>query len=71
MPESVVQEAGKAAELVWTGAENLAPPEFDPRPFQSLATPYTDYAISAQGREEYYCLMFRVYLGISTEWSAL
>jgi len=27
---------------VWTGAENLAPPGFDPRTFQPVATRYTD-----------------------------
>ena len=28
----------------WTGAENLAPPGFDPRTVQPLASRYTDYA---------------------------
>ena len=37
--------AGWAPVLVWTGAENLAPPpEFDPRTFQPVARHYTDYA---------------------------
>jgi hypothetical protein len=32
-PVPIVQEAGWAPEPVWTGAENLAPPRFDPRTF--------------------------------------
>jgi hypothetical protein len=30
-PVPIVQETGWAPEPVWTGAENLAPPGFDPR----------------------------------------
>jgi hypothetical protein len=30
---------------VWTGAENLAPPRFDPRTVQLVASHYTDWAI--------------------------
>ena len=30
-PLPIVQEAGWAPGPVWTGAENLAPPGFDPR----------------------------------------
>jgi hypothetical protein len=30
-PVPIVQEAGWAPEPVWIGAENLAPPGFDPR----------------------------------------
>jgi len=29
---------------VWTGAENLAPPGFDPRTVQPVGIRYTDYA---------------------------
>ena len=29
---------------VWTGAENLAPPGFDPRTIQPVGSRYTDYA---------------------------
>jgi hypothetical protein len=47
-PVPIVQEAGWAPEPVWIGAENLAPPGFDPRPFQPLASRYTDYAIPAR-----------------------
>jgi hypothetical protein len=39
-----------APEPVWAGAENLAPPEFDPwtvQPVVSLHTVHTDYAIPA------------------------
>jgi hypothetical protein len=32
-------------EPVWIGAENLAPPGFDPLTFQPVASLYTDYAI--------------------------
>jgi hypothetical protein len=48
-PVPIVQEAGWAPEPVWIGAENLAPPGFDPRTFQPLAIRYTDYAIPAPG----------------------
>ena len=44
-PVPVVQEAGWAPGLFWTGAENLAPPlGFDPWAFQPVASRYTDYA---------------------------
>jgi hypothetical protein len=43
----IVQEAGWAPELVWIGAENLAPPGFDPQIFQPIASRYTNYAIPA------------------------
>jgi hypothetical protein len=43
----IVLEAGWAPEPVWTGAEYLAPPGFDPRTFQPVASRYTDYAIPA------------------------
>ena len=33
-PVTIVQEAGWAPGPVWTGAENLAPPGFDPRTVQ-------------------------------------
>jgi hypothetical protein len=46
-PVPIVQEAGWASEPVWIGAENLAPPEFDPRTFQPVASRYTDYVIPA------------------------
>jgi hypothetical protein len=38
----IVQEAGWAPEPVWIGAESLAPPGFDPRTFQPVASRYTD-----------------------------
>jgi hypothetical protein len=37
-------------EPVWIGAENLAPPGFDPRTFQPVASRYTDCAIPAPNR---------------------
>ena len=46
-PVPIVQEAGWAPEPVWIGAENLAPPGFDPRTVQPVASPYTDYTILA------------------------
>jgi hypothetical protein len=38
-----VQEVGWAPGPVWTGAEDLAPPGFDPRTVQPVASRYTDY----------------------------
>jgi len=43
-PVPIVQEAGWAPGPVWTGAENLAPPGFDPRTVQPVASRYTDWA---------------------------
>ena len=43
-PVPIVQEAGWASGPVWTGAENLAPPAFDPRKVQPVGSRYTDYA---------------------------
>jgi hypothetical protein len=40
----IVQEAGWTPGTVWTGAENLAPPGFDTRTVQPIASRYTDYA---------------------------
>jgi hypothetical protein len=42
-PVPIVQEAGWAPGPVWTGAENLAPPGFDPRTVQPVGSRYTDY----------------------------
>jgi len=39
----IVQEAGWASGPVWTGAENLAPPGFDPRTVQPVGGRYIDY----------------------------
>jgi hypothetical protein len=39
--------AGLASDPVWIGAENLAPPEFDPQTVQPVASRYTDCAIPA------------------------
>jgi hypothetical protein len=41
-PVAIVQEAGWAPGSVWTVAENLAPPGFDPRTVQPVASRYTD-----------------------------
>ena len=43
-PIPIVQEAGWAPGPVWAGAENLAPPGFDPRTVQTVASRYTDWA---------------------------
>ena len=43
-PVPIVQEAGWASELVWIGAENLAPTGIDSQTFQPMASCYTDYA---------------------------
>jgi hypothetical protein len=42
-PVPIVQEAGWAPGPVCTGAENLAPPGFDPRTVQPVASHYTNY----------------------------
>jgi hypothetical protein len=41
-PVPIVQEVGWAPEPFWIRAENLAPPGFDPRTFQPVASRYTD-----------------------------
>ena len=43
-PVPIVQETGWAPGPVWTGAENLAPPAFDPRTVQPLASRCTKWA---------------------------
>ena len=43
-PALIIQEAGWAPGPVWTDAENLDPPGFDPRTVQPVDSPYTDYA---------------------------
>jgi hypothetical protein len=43
-PVLIVQEARWASGPVGTGAENLAPPGFDPRTVKLLGSRYTDYA---------------------------
>jgi hypothetical protein len=55
----IVQEVGWAPGPSWTAAENLAPPGFDPRTVQPVASHYTDYDIPAHWMfwrtEEAYC----------------
>jgi hypothetical protein len=41
-PVPIVQETGWSPGLVWTAAENLATPGFDPRTIQLVASRYTD-----------------------------
>jgi hypothetical protein len=40
----IVKEAGWAPGPVWTGAENVAPPGFDPRTVQPVASRCIDWA---------------------------
>ena len=47
----IVQEDGWAPGPVWTGAENLAPPRFDPRTIQPVDSRYTDYATRPMSEE--------------------
>ena len=45
-PVPIVQETGRAPGPVWTGAENLSPPnEIDLRTVRPVASRYTDWAI--------------------------
>ena len=46
-PVPIVQEAGWAPGLVWTGAENLAPNGIRSQTAQPVASHYTDSAIAA------------------------
>jgi hypothetical protein len=45
---SIVHEAGCVPGSVWTTAENLTQPRFDPRTFQPVASHNTHYAIPAR-----------------------
>jgi hypothetical protein len=46
-PVPIAQEAGWAPGTVRIGAENLAPPGFDPQTFQPVVSHYTYWAIPA------------------------
>ena len=48
-PVHIVQEVLLSPGPVWTGAENLPPPQpgFEPRTVQPVASRYTDWAIPA------------------------
>jgi len=46
----VVQEVGWVPGPVWTDVENLAPPGFNPRTVQTVASRYTDWAIPETSR---------------------
>jgi hypothetical protein len=41
-PVPIVEEAGWAPGPVWTGAENIPSPGFDPRTVQLVASRYSD-----------------------------
>jgi hypothetical protein len=49
-PKPIVQEAGWAPGLFWTGAEYSSPPRFDPRTVQPAPGHYIDYASPAHFR---------------------
>ena len=42
--------------VFWMGAENLAPPGFDPRTIQPVASRYTDCAVTAHPRSFIYTI---------------
>ena len=66
-PVPIVQEAGWAPGLVWTGAENLAPTGIRPRTVQPVASRYTNWAIPAH---MYVCVYMNVcmYLRSTNVW---
>jgi len=55
-PVPIAQETGWAPAPVSTNAENLAPPGFDPRTVQPVASRYTDNAIGLKFLKGYYFL---------------
>ena len=57
-PDTPVQEAGWVPGPVWTGAVNLAPPEFDLRTVHPIVSRYTDWV--------YVCVCVCVYIYIHT-----
>ena len=48
-PVPIVQEAGWASGPVWTGAENRAPPGFNPWTVQPVGSHCTDYTTRPMG----------------------
>jgi len=52
----IVQEAGWASGPVWTGAENLTPPGFDPQTILPIGSRYTDYATRPKFAEIHFIL---------------
>ena len=64
-PVSIVQEAGWAPGPVWTGAENLAPPQgFDPRTVQPVVSRYTDCRFALDMLVDYEVYVKSYYLKI-------
>ena len=49
-PVPIVQEAGWASGPVWTGAEILPPPGFDPQTVHPMASHYIDWATWLSGQ---------------------
>jgi len=50
----ILQEAGWAPRPVWTGAENIVSPEFNPRTVQPVTSCCTDYAVPTHHYYYYY-----------------
>ena len=50
-PVPIVWEAGWAPGPAWAGAKNLAPPGFDPRTVQLVASRYTAWGIPENTEE--------------------
>jgi len=67
-PVTIVQEAGCAPGPVWTGAENLAPPGFDPRTVQTVASRYTDWATRPMEMNVLYKIIPRIQHGNQILW---
>ena len=62
----IVQEAGWAPGPVWTGAENLPPPGFDPQTVQSIASRYTG---PQQWNYLVIILSLFIFWNVGTSWS--
>jgi len=66
-PVPIVQEAGCPQGPFWIGEKNLAPPTFDPRTVQPVASRYTNWAIPAPKIVKFLHFsrhIFRMYSGI-------
>ena len=56
----IVKEVGWAQGPIWTGAENLAPPGFNPRTVQQVVSHYIDNVIPAHATLYMYVLFIFV-----------
>jgi len=68
-PVPTVEAAGWAPGPVWTGAENLAPLEFDPLTVHPIASRYTDYATRPTHFLKTYCNIVLQSIPRFSEWS--